>query len=153
MIHEFTPISLTDDGEAWFVLGKGLNLKTKPNLMIAKWICLCFAMELYLKSYIVLKDKIYANNNNLKKLGHNFIQIENTISKLGTKQFSAQVKNKLKKYRLLDTCSDFTNLRYPLTGRMTSFDVILKSAVSDFEGLFQKIDLLVHKGYKKWEKQ
>lgn len=112
------------------------NNKDINNLMAP--ICLFFALEFYLKAYLINLNSEFSDNEKIKKLGHNFNKIFTAITKKEKGQsFLEKIKESINNYNLFN--NNVIELRYPYHKKMTVWDGQLLSGEHKFTDLFEKI--------------
>lgn len=150
--YDFTPINMRANARAWFKMYELslIEVKNDTNFWMASFICFCFALELYLKSYIVLKDKNMAKESEMKHLNHSFKKISDKINEIGPKKFALKVEKKLNKYNFRN--NNFIELRYPKSGRMVTFYQSMLYGDHGFVDIISEIDIKISKmDFEKWQ--
>lgn len=149
MNTEFSATSLRRSAQGWLKVYRSIDNLNCPEIWAPQFICFCYALELYLKSFIVLlnNDK-YGNSQELKKINHNFIRMLRIIEDLAPKQFSKKLGSLIKKYFLDKQGFDFSRLRYPKNnGVMKIFPEIMMGN-HGFDELFIFIDKEIDQNLK-----
>lgn len=145
-----TPVLLGNAAKGWFALYKKALQDHEPAEEIAGIYCLFFALELHLKAYLSLKNKTFAKEEKLTKLSHNLNSIYGEVSKVAPPDFIQKLKRLLKKYNLF--VEDFTDLRYPVAGRHTTFHPdLFDDARHGFDEMFDFINKEIRGwNFEKW---
>ena len=137
--YDTTPVSLQGAANGWLSLyAKGINARNPIGEQIAGVYCLFFAVELYLKGYLALRDKRFSRQDALKNLGHDFCKMYVEVVSVAPKEFSVELGKLLKKYGLLR--NNIIELRYPQAGRGIRFHPDLFNGRHGFETVFGIID-------------
>ena len=133
-----TPPLLWKRGKAWVDLYVQSISSTNADLKIAAIACLMFGLELYLKSYIALRDNEYMEDDKLRGLGHEFKSLLNEYKKYAPRDQASNLEDMLKKYNLFDI--NIIELRYPMADCCWGFNEELYKGQHGFNDIFHYID-------------
>ena len=134
---------LLENAKAWESLYKK-NIKNNESLSNKNVciICLLFALELYLKSYLIFLNAKYKKDKKLKKLGHNFKFIFEKINKNSqNKTTTNEIRKKLDEYNLRRENFNFVELRYPQLDSESIYPYLsYELGENIFDNIFRRIE-------------
>ncbi len=146
------PRALLREAKNWLEVYKLLCSSTQNTDLIYQLLySFFFAVELYLKSYIVLQNHEYADSQKLKKLNHNFQVMRQQVQRSNNKTTYVLLKKQLDNNQILlhNKWNEF--LRYVPAQIMVSIERDMEKGAHDWQPLFSHIESIVEQQYDQWE--
>ena len=133
--YDVTPVVILQMAKDWLkIYDSATGQRT-----IARFYCLFFTLELYLKAYLCLKNNKFCTDKKIRELSHNFKEIFKELSKSNIdKCFLKKIEECLTSLNLFNI--NYASLRFPLVGRMIEINSELYFGNNPFKSIFDCID-------------
>ncbi len=146
------PRRLLREAKNWLEVYKMLCSSSQNTSLIYQLLySFFFAVELYLKSYIILQNHEYADSSKIKKLNHNFQMMRQQVQQSKDKTAYVLLKKLLDNNQILLHSKWNEFLRYVPAKIMISIERDMEQGIHDWQPLFSHIESIVEQQYDQWE--